>query len=380
MKPYIAVMIKPTLECNRSCDHCYHTPEERGSEKISFDRVEKLFKMVSEEYQSAWFIWHGGEPLQMPFSFFRKAFDLQKKYFGKDSHRVGNTIQTNGANINRRFVRFFESEQVNVGISYEGPYNDTLRSMTKETEDAIELMQKQGSKFTVSCTLSDETADKQLELYRYFRDLKISPSFSPVTPRGCASIDRSLIPDTDKYIKASIETFNEWLYDKDAEIPLLPYYLYMLNAIGKPAFADCSHTSCMGKWLSMYPNGDIYPCAKGCPEKYRLANIDDVDSMEDIFMTCGFADILEDTVARRSECEECDIYRYCAGGCSMDADCEGDIRKNDNPSCRIYKAVFTHIKREIDHILEDKPDMSQYNMYVRDMVLGKLINPGIVNL
>ncbi len=373
-------MIKPTLECNRSCDHCYHTPEERGSEKISFDRLEKLFKMVSEEYQSAWFIWHGGEPLQMPFSFFRKAFDLQKKYFGKDSHRVGNTIQTNGANINRRFVRFFESEQVNVGISYEGPYNDTLRSMTKETEDAIELMQKQGSKFTVSCTLSDETADKQLELYRYFRDLKISPSFSPVTPRGCASIDRSLIPDTDKYIKASIETFNEWLYDKDAEIPLLPYYLYMLNAIGKPAFADCSHTSCMGKWLSMYPNGDIYPCAKGCPEKYRLANIDDVDSMEDIFMTCGFADILEDTVARRSECEECDIYRYCAGGCSMDADCEGDIRKNDNPSCRIYKAVFTHIKREIDHILEDKPDMSQYNMYVRDMVLGKLINPGIVNL
>jgi len=380
VKPYIAIIIKPTLECIRSCRHCYHLPEERKPEQISLQTLERLFKSVSQEYQSVWFIWHGGEPLQLPFSFYRKAFDLQNKYFGKDSHRVGNTIQTNGVNIDRRLLRLCESNNINIGISYEGPYNNVLRNMTEETEKAIELMQKHGSKFTVSCTLSNETVDEQLEMYRYFRDHKIAPSFSPVVPKGCAAMDLSLVPDTEKYIKASIETFNEWLYDKDSEVPLLPYYLYILNVLGKPAFADCAHVSCMGNWLCIYPNGDLYPCAKGCPEKYCLGNINDIEEIEEAFMSDGFADILEGTVSRRDECIDCEIYRYCAGGCSVDADCETGIEKNQGPSCRIYKSVFTHIKEEIEKILQEKPDMSQYNIFVRDAILGKLINPGIINL
>lgn len=380
MKPYIAIIIKPTLECERSCRHCYHLPEERKPQHISFQTLERLFKLASQEYQSVWFIWHGGEPLQMPFSFYRKAFDLQDKYFNNDSHRVGNTIQTNGININRKLLRFCESNNVNIGISYEGQYNNILRNMTEETEKAIELMRKQGSKFTVSCTLSNETVNKQLEIYRYFKDLRIAPSFSPVIPKGCAAVDSSLVPDTESYIRGSIETFDEWLYDKDVEVPLLPYYLYILNILGKPAFADCSHVSCMGNWLCIYPNGDLYPCAKGCPEKYLLGNINDIDEIDEAFMSDGFADILEGTISRRDECIDCEIYRYCAGGCSVDADCETGIEKNGGPSCQIYKAVLIHIKKEIDKIIYDEPDMSQYNIFVRDAVLGKLINPGVINL
>lgn len=380
MKPYIAVMIKPTLQCERSCRHCYHLPEERGQECISLERLDKLFKLVSEEYRSAWFIWHGGDPLELPFSFYRKAFDLQNRYFGKDAQRVGNTIQTNGVNLNKRLIRFFDNNKVNVGVSYDGPYNDVLRNMTEETENAIRQMQKQNAKFTVSCTLSDETADKQVELYRHFRNLNIAPSFSPVVPKGCAAKDESLIPDPEKYIKSSIEVFDEWLYDTETEVPLLPHYLYILNAIEKPAFADCAHTSCLGKWLCIYPDGNLYPCAKGCPEEYIMGNIDDIGSIGDVFVSEGFANILEGTVVRRDKCMDCEIYRYCAGGCSIDAECEVGLENIDGPSCRIYKAVFTHVKKAMDSILEDKPDMSQYNKFVKDAVLGKLINPSIMNI
>ena len=379
MKPYIAILIKPTLECPRSCRHCYHLPEEKGPGTISFGTLEKVFRLASEEYQSVWFIWHGGEPLQMPFAFYRRVFDLQDKYFGKDSHRVGNTIQTNGINVDRRFLRLCEERSINVGISYEGPFNADLRNMTAETEKSIELMQRQGSKFSVSCTLSAGTADKQREMYRYFRDRKIAPSFSPVVPKGCAASDPSLVPDAETYIKGCIEAFDDWLYDKDAEVPLLPYYLYILNALGKPAFPDCPHTSCMGNWLCVYPDGSMYPCAKGCPRRYSMGNIADIESISDAFCSDGFADILEGTVARREKCSSCEIYRYCAGGCSIDAECENGIENNGGPSCVIYKAVFLHIKKEVDRILSERPDMSQYNMFVRDAVLGKLINPGIVN-
>ena len=92
MKPHITIVIKPTLFCNTDCKHCYHTPEERVEGNISLDKVEKLIRMASQEYQTAWFIWHGGEPLTLPMSFYKEVIGLEEKYFGKDSMRYGNTI------------------------------------------------------------------------------------------------------------------------------------------------------------------------------------------------------------------------------------------------------------------------------------------------
>ncbi|MGI5964996.1 MAG: radical SAM protein [Candidatus Methanomethylophilaceae archaeon] len=377
VRKHIAITIKPTLKCQRSCGHCYHLPEERTGETISSENLEKVIKLAAEEYQSAWFIWHGGEPLLMPLSFYRNAFNLQDKYFGKDSHRIINTVQTNGINISRRHLRFFASKKVNVGVSYEGPYSNILRDMSGKTDEAVDLMVKNGSKFSVSCTISSETADKQSEIYRWFRERRIAVSFSPVTPRGCGA---PFVPDPDVYAENSIALFDEWLYDRDTESPLMPHYLYVLNALGKPVFSDCPHTSCLGGWLCVYPDGGLYPCAKGCPEKYYMGNIADIEKLSDAFLTEGFADILEDTVERRDRCSSCEIYRYCAGGCSMDADCEGDVRDNGGNACRIYKKVFSHIKETMDSIMEEKPDLAQYNRFVRDAVLGKLVNPSIVSL
>ena len=64
----------------------------------------------------------------------------------------------------------------------------------------------------------------------------------------------------------------------------------------------------------------------------------------------------------------------------MDADSEGDVRDNGGNACRIYKKVFSHIKETMDSIMEEKPDLAQYNRFVRDAVLGKLVNPSIVSL
>ena len=82
MKPHIAIVIKPTLFCNVDCKHCYHTPEERVKGTIDLDKVEKLIRLASEEYQVAWFIWHGGEPLTVPMSFYKEVIGFQEKYFG----------------------------------------------------------------------------------------------------------------------------------------------------------------------------------------------------------------------------------------------------------------------------------------------------------
>lgn len=344
---------------------------------MDLETLERLFDLVSKEYESAWFIWHGGEPLLLPFKFYKEAIELQEKYFGKNSHRIGNTIQTNGILLDRKFINFCKEKMINIGVSFEGPYNDVLRERTGDVEKNLNYMSEKERIFSVSSTLSAETASKQTELYEVFRSKNMATSFSPVIPAGCAACGE-LVPNADEYIKASIDCFDKWLLDKDTGIPLVPHYLYVLNALGEPTESDCAHTSCLTKWLCIYPNGDLYPCGKGCPNEFKLGNINNVEKISDSFSSEGFRNILLGTIKRREKCMECELYKYCNGGCSIDAYYEVGIENTGGDSCRIFKEVFTHVRASIEDIISEKKDLSDYNKFVRDAILGKLVNPKIV--
>jgi len=374
MKPFITVVIKPTLFCNIDCKHCYHRPEDRVEGEISLDRVEKLIRMVSEEYQSAWFIWHGGEPMTIPMSFYKEAIGFEEKYFGKDSMRYGNTMNTNGTLLNKRFMAYCREKKINIGVSYEGPCGHVLRDA--DVEKTLKTLSAKDNMYTVGATISKETATKQKEIYQYFRGKDISVAFTPVIPAGCGA---PFVPATDEFVKGSIEVFDEWLYDKTVRVPLMPFYQYIMNYLGEPVPSDCAHTSCLTKWICMYPDGSLYPCAKACPESYRMCNIDDIDSIDEAFKTEGFRNILVGSIKRREKCASCEIFQYCNGGCSVDACYENGIENNGGASCESYKAIFGHVASEIQKILDEKPDMDVYNPFVKEAIVSKLINPKTVS-
>ena len=370
MKPHITIVIKPTLFCNTDCKHCYHVPEDRVKGEISLERVEKLIRLASEEYQTAWFIWHGGEPLTLPMSFYKEVISLEEKYFGKDSMRYGNTINTNGMLLNRRLMAYCREKKINVGVSYEGPYNSVLRA--GDVEKTLDTLSAKDNKYSVSATISKETASKQKEIYEYFRDRAVSVSLSPVIAAGCGAC---YVPDTEEFVKGSIEAFDEWLFDNKARVPLMPFYLYIQHYLGEPVPSDCAHTSCLTKWICMYPDGSLYPCAKACPKEFLLGNIDTIGSINDAFQSEGFRNILVGSIKRREKCAECEIYQFCNGGCSVDACYENGLEENGGASCEAYKRIFEHVSSEIQKILDEKPDLDRYNPFVKEAVIGKLLNP-----
>ena len=378
MSRFLSVVIKPTLACDMGCRHCYHTPEEMASgARISFERLERLFTILSTEYDSVWFVWHGGEPLNLPISFYKKVLDMQERILGPQ--RYGNTVQTNGKAIDRKFIKFCKEKQINIGISHEGPCNPVLRPDGDAIEKRIIEMADKERVFSVNSTVAREDQDRQAEIYRHFRDIGSAVSINPVLPLGCASCKRELVPDPDAYIKASNEAFDEWFNDPQARVPLIPHYLYVLSALGDPQGSDCAHSSCLTKWLCMYPNGDLFPCAKPCPQSMRMGNIDSIRSIGELFRTEGFAEILKGTIARREKCSSCELFRFCQGGCSIDAMAEGGIENNGGDSCRIFRGIFSHVKESVDSIISEKKDLSAYNPFVRDAVLGKLVNPAMDN-
>lgn len=372
MRPYLSVVVKPTLYCNTGCRHCYHTPDERVRGEMSLDTLDRIFKMVSHEYEAAWFIWHGGEPLTLPMSFYKEAIALQERYFGRNNGRCGNTVQTNGTLINRRFMAYCREKMINVGVSYEGPYNSVLRE--GDPYKALNLLSAKENKYSVSATISAETALKQRELYDYFKVNGTNLSLSPVIPAGCARVNGT-VPDADDYIRGSIEAFDTWFEDSNANVPLIPHYLYILNYLGDPTPSDCAHTSCLTKWICVYPDGSVYPCAKACPPEFLMGNINEVSSIEDLFRSEGFRRILLGSVQRREKCASCPIFRYCNGGCSMDAYHECGIENNGGDSCRIFREVFTHVSGRVQEVLDGNGDMSSLNPFVRDAIVGKLVNP-----
>ena len=376
MRPYLSVVVKPTLYCNTGCSHCYHTPEERVRGQMSPETLERLIRMTSEEYESVWFIWHGGEPLTVPLSFYKDTVALQERYFGKDNYRCGNTFQTNGTLINRRFMAFCREKRINVGVSYEGPYNSVLRE--GNPSKALGMLSAKESKYSVSATISRETALRQRELYEFFKKDGTNLSLSPVIPAGCARCNGT-VPDPDEFIRGSIEAFDAWFHDSGSNVPLVPHYLYILNYLGDPTPSDCAHTSCLTKWLCIHPDGTAYPCAKACPEEFRMGNINEVGSIQELFQSEGFRRILIGSVERREKCATCPVYRYCNGGCSMDAYYECGLSENGGDSCRIFREVFTHVSDAVQEVLDGNGDVSGLNPFVRDAIVGKLVNPRVVS-
>lgn len=182
----------------------------------------------------------------------------------------------------------------------------------------------------------------QDDIYEYFNSMGLNLSLSPVIPVGCAISSRT-VPNTDIFIKRSIEVFDKWLYDKSSNISLAPYCFYILSYLGDPVLFDCTHTSCLTKWLCINPDGSVYPCAKACPYEFLMGNVNDIENISSLFGSDGFKRILLGSIKRREKCSSCQVYRFCNGGCSIDAYYEAGIENNNNDSCKIFREIFCHI-------------------------------------
>jgi uncharacterized protein len=120
------VIIQPTPFCNINCSYCY-LPDRANKHVLAQETVAKLF---AELFASGWsnpeltVLWHAGEPLAVPISFYREAFAtierLRPKH-GPGTVVVKHSFQTNGMLINADWCEFFREWQVGIGVSIDGP-------------------------------------------------------------------------------------------------------------------------------------------------------------------------------------------------------------------------------------------------------------------
>jgi uncharacterized protein len=178
-KPTISVVVvQPTPFCNINCNYCY-LPDRKNKATMSPDVLRALFEKV---FASGWacdqltVIWHAGEPLVMPVSYYEQAFKLIESLRPQDI-QVRHSFQTNGLLLSKNWCDLFKKWQVGVGVSIDGPrrFNDAHRAGRngRSTFDkaiaGIRLLRSEQVPFHVISVLTHQSLDSPDEMLEFYR-------------------------------------------------------------------------------------------------------------------------------------------------------------------------------------------------------------------
>jgi uncharacterized protein len=171
------VVIQPTPFCNIDCRYCYLAG--RGSRQVIEDQT--LAKIYERLFASAYLgesvtlLWHAGEPLTVPISFYQKAFALLDRH-NLEHIPVLQQIQTNATLISQPWCDFFKAHNVDVSVSIDGPKhlhdaNRLTRSGRGTFERAmrgVRLLQANGIPIHNIAVLTSESLDHPEEIWEFF--------------------------------------------------------------------------------------------------------------------------------------------------------------------------------------------------------------------
>ncbi|SJM91949.1 putative arylsulfatase regulatory protein [Crenothrix polyspora] len=138
------LVLQPTPFCNLDCDYCY-LPRRNSRARMSLDTIRQTAQRLLEDGllgQTLTVVWHAGEPLVMPPSYYEAAFTIFADTLDSVC-QVSHSIQTNATLINDEWCLLFQKFQVRIGVSIDGPQhiNDRHRK-TRQGKGSYELILK----------------------------------------------------------------------------------------------------------------------------------------------------------------------------------------------------------------------------------------------
>src|SRR5262249_24096471 len=92
-------VMKISKYCNLRCTYCYEYRELGNKERMSLHTIGQIFEHIiayadANRYESASFVWHGGEPFLIPLDYYDAIGQLQREMFA-DKVPTWNVVQTN---------------------------------------------------------------------------------------------------------------------------------------------------------------------------------------------------------------------------------------------------------------------------------------------
>lgn len=171
------VVIQASPFCNIDCSYCY-LPNRHSKQVIDEGTLDRVFEAVFASpftKNQIEFLWHAGEPLAVPMSFYEKAFSLIGKR-NASNITVYNNIQTNATLVTNDWCKFIREHGIHVGVSIDGPrkFHDAYRKTRSglgtfdRAMDGVRLLQSSDIPIHNIMVLTQESLAAPDEIWEFF--------------------------------------------------------------------------------------------------------------------------------------------------------------------------------------------------------------------
>jgi len=325
------VVLQPTPFCNIDCTYCY-LPQRSVKALMSQDTVRALFSKV---FASGWLgaeltvLWHAGEPLVAPISFYEAAFQTIEA-LRPAALRVRQAIQTNGMLISPAWCQLFRTWQVAVGVSIDGPrrINDHHRlgrdgrSTFARALAGLRLLRAERLPFHVISVLTEQSLAAPEELLQFYLEEGIEDvCFNVEESEGEHLSGLFACRDAEERFRTFLGRFWQlarqgsgirYIREIDAMLPRVfrPGEERLRNIQVEP-FAMLN-VDCHGNVSSFSP--ELLGLKNPAYADYIIGNVH-ADSLEDMRASRAMQAMSRDIAAGVQACQrECEYFSVCAGG------------------------------------------------------------------
>jgi len=368
------VVVQPTGFCNIDCAYCY-LPNRNDKHVMGQATVKRLF---SELFASGWssprltVVWHAGEPLVVPPTFYREAFATIEA-LRPPSVEIAHSFQTNGMLIDADWCAFFRDWKVGVGVSIDGPreIHDANRKMRNgagtfdRTLAGIRTLRAAGVPFHVISVLSRKSLDMPDELLDFY----VSEGIDHV----CFNVEESegshisdLMADADRQVRYAAFLRRFWQQAREGgRVQFVREIDLAIQRIFRPE--ETATRNIQVEPLAMLNVDSRGNVSSFSPELLGLRNADygdyllgniDRDSLATIYDNCLKSALLRDIRAGVEACAvSCEYFSVCGGGAPVNKLAEnGSFASTRTGYCALTQMVPTDLILEAYDALEQSAD------------------------
>ncbi len=369
------VVVQPTAFCNIACTYCY-LPDRSNKHVIAQSTVTRLFEQI---FASGWscseitVIWHAGEPLVVPASFYSEAFATIERMRPASVH-LKHSFQTNGTLIDADWCDLFKEWSVGVGVSLDGPreLHDLHRKSRsgKGTFDrtiaGIRCLREHGVDFHVISVLSHASLDHPQELLDFYLSEGIDQiCFNVEESEGDHVSSLFHGPELRKRYAAFLRSF--WhLARRSGRVRFVREIDLALPRLFRPEGVPARNIQVEPlAMLNVDSHGNVSsfsPELLGLRNEgygdYLLGNIN-FQSLQEIHDTCLASPLYRDIAAGVQACRGgCDYFSVCGGGAPVNKLFEnGSFTGTETSYCTLTQMVPTDLILEAYDRLARSPAM-----------------------
>jgi uncharacterized protein len=335
---------------------------------MSFPVVARMTARALAEHERVHFIWHGGEPTLLPISFYEKAL-LVQAHLRRPGQKIGNSMQTNATKLTPAWARFFRANNIEVGVSIDGPaplhnrhrlyrsgagsYDRVIRGLSLLKEHEVQF----GGLVVVDEGTLEFGARRLLDFLvgqgiRSFGLLAAKPRNEPAAEPGTPAA-HYLEPERMSAFLTNL--YEAWLSRGDPSVQIRELEALKAQIKGESAGFCTLSGECWGHYYMIEPDGRVVGCDvfSGDP-RYTLGNI----------MNTSFLEIANSEGLRRLKKERCDAmeamrgcpeFPVCNGWCPHERYVSIRHNKSHRDGCCGLRDLIAHLR----HRMADEPQCLQ---------------------